>query len=96
MSGAPTRVFERDFELDFKAPEEIPGPVALLPALFDCTVVTTDSDRVLERVYKDEGRACSEKCIGRGRTDAMVRAIPAGDRHLLKLHGNIDTPPNAS
>jgi len=87
-----TSVFERDFELDFKTPEEIAGPVALLPALFDCTVVTTNFDRVLERVYEDEGRAFSEKCSGRGRTDAFFRAIPAGDRHLLKLHGNIDTP----
>lgn len=87
-----TSVFERDFERDFVTPEEIKGPVMLLPALFDCTVVTTNFDRVLERVYEDEGRAFSEKCSGRGRTDAFFRAIPAGDRHLLKLHGNIDTP----
>lgn len=87
-----TAVFERDFERDFATPPEITGPVTLLPALFDCTVVTTNFDRVLERVYEDAGRAFSEKCSGRGRTDAFFRAIPAGDRHLLKLHGNIDTP----
>lgn len=87
-----TSVFERDFERDFATPEEVTGPVTLLPTLFDCTVVTTNFDRVLERVYEDEGRAFSEKCSGRGRTDAFFRAIPAGDRHLLKLHGNIDTP----
>lgn len=87
-----TSVFERDFERDFVAPEEVRGPLTLLPALFDCTVVTTNFDRVLERVYEDEGRAFSEKCSGRGRTDAFFRAIPAGDRHLLKLHGNVDTP----
>lgn len=86
-----TSVFERDFERDFATPDEITGPVTQLPALFDCTVVTTNFDRVLERVYEDEGRAFSEKCSGRGRTDAFFRAIPAGDRHLLKLHGNIDT-----
>lgn len=86
-----TSVFERDFERDFATPEEIKGPVSLLPALFDCTVVTTNFDRVLERVYELGGKAFSEKCSGRGRTDAFFRAIPAGDRHLLKLHGNIDT-----
>jgi len=87
-----TNVFERDFARDFAAPQEITGPVTLLPRLFDCTVVTTNFDRVLEQVYDSEGRAFTEKCNGRGTTAAFFRAIPAGDRHLLKLHGNIDNP----
>ncbi len=88
-------VFERDFERDFTLPEEgeeIAGAVALLPELFDCTVVTTNFDRLLERVYSDAGKGFTEKCTGRGTTDAFFRAIPAGERHLLKLHGNIDNP----
>jgi len=87
-----TAVFERDFETDFATPDEVTGPVNLLPGLFDCTVVTTNFDRVLEKVYENEARAFIEKCNGRGTTDAFFRAIPAGERHLLKLDGNIDNP----
>lgn len=52
--------------------------------------MTTNFDRLLERVYQDAGRPFEEKCTGRGSTDAFFRAIPAGERYLLKLHGNID------
>lgn len=35
-------------------------------------------------------KAFEEKVTGRGRANAFFRAIPAGRRYLLKLHGNID------
>ena len=82
--------FERDFERCFQIPETITGAVSLLPKLFDCSVITTNFDRVLERVYENEGKVFVEKVTGRGRTNAFFRAIPAGERYLLKLHGNID------
>lgn len=82
--------FERDFERSFVLPEEIAGAVTLLPRLFDCSVITTNFDRVLERVYENEGKTFVEKVTGRGQANAFFRAIPAGDRYLLKLHGNID------
>ncbi|MHB9098670.1 MAG: SIR2 family protein [Syntrophales bacterium] len=82
--------FERDFERSFQIPETITGAVSLLPKLFDCAVITTNFDRVLERVYENEGRVFVEKVTGRGLTNAFFRAIPAGERYLLKLHGNID------
>jgi hypothetical protein len=82
--------FERDFERSFRIPEEINGAVALLPKLFDCSAITTNFDRVLERVYESAGKAFEEKVTGRGRANAFFRAIPAGQRYLLKLHGNID------
>ena len=47
---------------------------------------------MLEKVYENGARPFSEKCNGRGTTHAFFRAIPAGERHLLKLHGNIDNP----
>ena len=82
--------FNQDFERDFKTPENISGPVRLLPRLFDNSAVTTNFDRVLETVYADEGRPFVEKVTGRGMANAFFRAIPAGDRYLLKLHGNLD------
>lgn len=82
--------FERDFERTFKTPDDIAGAVTLLPKLFDCSIITTNYDRVLEQVYTNDGKAFSEKVTGRGRANAFFRAIPAGDRYLLKLHGNLD------
>jgi hypothetical protein len=82
--------FERDFERDFRVPDEVSGAVALLPKLFDGSVITTNFDRVLERVYENDSKAFEEKVTGRGRANAFFRAIPAGQRYLLKLHGNID------
>jgi hypothetical protein len=82
--------FERDFERSFQIPETITGAVAVLPKLFDCSVVTTNFDRVLERVYENNAKSFVEKVTGRGQASAFFRAIPAGDRYLLKLHGNID------
>lgn len=82
--------FERDFERSFRIPEEIGGAVTLLPKVFNCSVITTNFDRVLERVYENDAKAFEEKVTGLGRANAFFRAIPAGRRYLLKLHGNID------
>lgn len=82
--------FELDFERDFKTPEIINGSVTLLPKIFDCSAITTNFDRVLEQVYANDGKAFIEKVTGRGTANAFFRAIPAGDRYLLKLHGNLD------
>lgn len=82
--------FNLDFERDFKTPEDISGAMTLLPRLFDNSAVTTNFDRVLETVYNLEGRPFVEKVTGRGMANAFFRAIPAGDRYLLKLHGNLD------
>jgi len=84
--------FERDFERSFQVPETINGAVALIPKLFDCCAITTNFDRVLEQVYENAAKAFREKVTGRGQPSAFFRAIPAGERYLLKLHGNIDNP----
>jgi hypothetical protein len=82
--------FERDFERSFRTPRKIVSAVTLLPKLFDNSVVTTNFDRVIEHVYENHKRPFVEKVTGRGRANAFFRAIPAGERYLLKLHGNID------
>jgi hypothetical protein len=82
--------FERDFQMNFQIPETITGTITLLPKLFDCSVIATNFDRVLEQVYEKDGKAFIEKVTGRGSSTAFFRAIPAGERYLLKLHGNID------
>ena len=82
--------FNRDFESDFKTKDDISGAVTLLPRLFDGPVITTNFDRVLETVYTRNGNGFVEKVTGRGQANAFFRAIPAGERYLLKLHGNLD------
>jgi hypothetical protein len=82
--------FNLDFERDFKTPEDIRGAVTLLPKLFDNSVITTNFDRVLEKVYEADAKSFVEKVTGRGQASAFFRAIPAGERYLLKLHGNLD------
>jgi len=86
----PSR-FARDFERDFRIPDSINGVVSSQPEMFDSCVVTTNFDRVLERVYEDAGKAFVEKVSGRSGPSAFFRAVPAGERYLLKLHGNVDS-----
>jgi hypothetical protein len=82
--------FNLDFERDFKTPDDIAGAVTLLPKLFDNSCITTNFDRVLERAYENDAKAFVEKVTGLGQAGAFFRAIPAGERYLLKLHGNLD------
>ena len=82
--------FNLDFERDFRTPDVITGAVTLLPRLFDSCVITTNFDRILEKVYEEDGKTFTEKVTGRGQVSAFFRAIPAGERYLLKLHGNLD------
>ena len=82
--------FNLDFERDFTPPGELTGAVMRLPELFDSCAITTNFDRVLEMAYDKSGKAFIEKTTGRGPVNAFYRAIPAGERYLLKLHGNLD------
>lgn len=84
--------FNLDFERDFNPPAELSGPVLRLPNIFDSCAITTNFDRILEEAYQKSGKPFVEKTTGRGPAgmiNAFYRAIPAGDRHLLKLHGNL-------
>ncbi len=82
--------FNLAFERRFHVGENISGAVTLLPKLFNGCAITTNFDRALETVYANDGKAFTEKVMGRGLAGAFLRAIPGGDRHLLKLHGNLD------
>ncbi|WP_408953719.1 SIR2 family protein [Lysobacter sp. Hz 25] len=85
--------FNLDFERDFTPPGDLACAVLRLPDLFDNCVITTNFDRVLEMAYEKCGKGFVEKTTGRaptGSINAFYRAIPAGDRHLLKLHGNLN------
>lgn len=82
-------VFERDFDRDFTVQDVVDGAVTILPKLFRRCAITTNFDRVLEKVYEQEGVHFMDTVTGRGNVNAFYRAIPAGDRYLLKLHGKV-------
>jgi len=82
--------FNLDFERDFKPEDDFAGAIMRLPDLFDNAAITTNFDRVLEMAYERSAKAFVEKTTGRGPVNAFYRALPAGERYLLKLHGNLD------
>jgi hypothetical protein len=84
--------FERDFERDFNNIELANSAVAILPKLFSKCAITTNFDRVTEEAWSNERSPFREKVYGRGNTGAFFRAVASGDRYLLKLHGNLDSP----
>jgi len=84
--------FERDFERDFNNIDITRGPVGILPKIFRKCAITTNFDRVAEEAWSKETISFREKVFGRGNTGTFFRAVASGDRYLLKLHGNLDSP----
>lgn len=84
--------FERDFERDFSNIDLTNSAVGILPKLFTKCAITTNFDRVTEEAWSKAGIPFREKVFGRGNTGALFRAVASGDRYLLKLHGNLDSP----
>ena len=82
--------FNRNFKRDFKTQDDITGAVTVLPRLFDGSAITTNFDRVLEKAYENASTPFIEKVTGRGNANMFFRALPAGDRYLLRLHGYLD------
>ena len=69
-------------------PEQVAGPVRLLPHLFAQRVFTTNFDHVLEHAYTDEGLPFDFVLRG---NQYLERAAQTYDRtrpSLLKLHGD--------
>ena len=64
------------------------GAIAHLPALARGPVVTTNFDRLLERVFEAAGRPFIERLSGT-QSDLFAEALHTGARYLLKLHGDV-------
>ncbi len=65
------------------------GAVSYLPLLASGPVITTNFDRVLEKVFDDSGARFEEKIWG-GRVQMALRAVIQNKRYLLKLHGDVE------
>ena len=85
-----TALFNENLEGVFSSEKEIFGPIHYLPLLFPATsIITTNYDRLLERVYKGVGQGFDVVKYGNSLTE-VVRLMGNGSRMLLKLHGECD------
>ncbi len=65
------------------------GAVSYLPRLASGPVITTNFDRVLEKVFEDSGARFEERIWG-GRVRIAQKAVTQNKRYLLKLHGDVE------
>jgi len=83
-------LFNENLEGVFSSDKEIFGAVHYLPHLFPTTtVITTNYDRLLERVFKGVEQGFDVVKYGNSLNE-VVRLMTNGSRMLLKLHGECD------
>lgn len=83
-------LFNENLEAVFSSEKEIVGVIHYLPKLFPgTTVITTNYDRLLERVYKGVESGFDVVKYGKSLSE-VVRLMACGSRMLLKLHGECD------
>lgn len=83
-------LFNENLEGVFSSEKEIFGAMHYLPLLFPAsTVITTNYDRLLERVYKGVEQGFDVVKYGNSLNE-VVRLMTNGSRMLLKLHGECD------
>jgi hypothetical protein len=73
----------------FAGDRNILGPVQYLPLVFDGTVLTSNFDSVLKRVFDRAGKSFDMEMFGDD-SDEFVELLGRGKRMLLRLHGHCD------
>jgi tetratricopeptide (TPR) repeat protein len=81
------RLVSDTFSDERMTPPDDRAPVELLPQLARGPVVTTNFDRVLERVFRDAGRAFDLELWG-AKVSLATDALAEDYRMLVKLHGD--------
>jgi len=91
--GMPQQLFEERIEATFGISDVslVTGPIHFLPLLFDSTIVTTNYDDLLEKLFAEHATTFQDILYG-PRIAQYRRRGPAGTRRLLKLHGNYRDP----
>ncbi len=93
ISGCmPHQLFKACFDEHFYAlePDDVDGPVRLLPLLFQFTVVTTNFDAILEAVYTSNSKPF-QSVLHASLVENFRRECLNGRHCLLKIHGHHDT-----
>lgn len=68
------------------------GPITLLPRLTDGCIITTNFDGLIEKVFHNAGRAIQGYMHGTQPGNQFAAKLIQGNRCILKLHGNFDSP----
>ena len=82
--------FNEIFDSTFLGSKNLRGSVLLLPELTIGSVITTNLDTILEDVFQNANYLFNEIVIGNQKSE-FIRALANGERHILKLHGNVKT-----
>jgi hypothetical protein len=82
-------VFNEGLVNHFAQDRELFGPVQYLPLLFNGTLLTTNFDSVLKRIYDREGKSFDLEMFGDD-SEEFAELLGRGRRVLLRLHGHCD------
>jgi len=81
-------LFNEILENEFSHEREVVGALNYLPSLFDKhSILTTNFDNLLERVFNEKDNSFDEIKSGKN-LDEVLRKIASGSRILIKLHGD--------
>ena len=96
IAAQTIEVFARDFRSSFDGHRIVAAvsPSSEFIGLLDGPMITINFDRVLEDCHTDKTKPFREKVVGTENTGRFIKAIYAGEKYLLKLHGNIDEQNN--
>ncbi|MFJ9534977.1 SIR2 family protein [Herbaspirillum sp. NPDC101396] len=86
IANAQGVAFNEAVDNTFGCTRDLHGPIEMLPYVFPDSVVTTNFDNTLDRIYQNAGRPFTEKLTGAD-SHQIRRQMLAECRILLMLHG---------
>lgn len=82
-------LFNENVEMTFSKACEADGVLNYLPMLFPvCTILTTNFDSLVERVYVDQGNDGFDRVVSGAAMAEVLRQIASGSRIVVKMHGD--------
>jgi len=82
-------LFNENIQVAFDRTRESVGPINYLSQLFQrSSVLTTNFDCLLERIYENDTNAGFDRVISGKSLNEVLRQITGGSRLLIKLHGD--------
>lgn len=72
--------------------KNIEGPARLVPKLSDGCIITTNFDELIEKAFLQENKAIEGYMHGTQSQNQFASKLIQGERCILKLHGNFNSP----
>lgn len=90
FENMPSNSFNEAISNEYHYNHEIVGTVQYLPYIFQASVVTTNFDNVIKRIYDAANKPFSETILG-GDGEELRRLLNSEDKLLIKLHGKANS-----